>query len=129
MSEPGSEELPRQVVTAIRLVQERIRWKAGKDVAHLATRIEYGHLSRSATLAEYETIITSIVQSETAEVYIYRWKQDVYPTIVQNHGRHRWLVMFNLAGIMETAFPPTDPDEYLADPRFQRMGTIQELIL
>ena len=28
----------------------------------------------------------------------------------------RWLVMLSLDGIMETAFPPEDPETYLARP-------------
>lgn len=36
--------------------------------------------------------------------------------------------MFSLNGIMETAFPPTDPDTYLADSRFRYLGTMQELL-
>ena len=40
----------------------------------------------------------------------------------------RWLVMFDLEGVMETAFPPTDPEVYLSDPCFQYLGTMKELL-
>jgi hypothetical protein len=36
--------------------------------------------------------------------------------------------MFGLNGIMETAFPPDDPDEYLADERFRFLDGLQELM-
>jgi hypothetical protein len=36
--------------------------------------------------------------------------------------------MFGLNGIMETAFPPDDPVAYLADVRFQLLGSMQELM-
>jgi hypothetical protein len=39
----------------------------------------------------------------------------------------RWLVMLGMDGIMETAFPPEDSATYLADPRFTRVGTLEEL--
>jgi hypothetical protein len=121
-------ELRRQVVGAIKLMQERIRWKTDKDVSHLATRIEYGHLPPSATMADYEAIISEILRSETAEVYVYHWGDNVYPTVSHFHEERQWLVIFSLAGVMETAFPPTYPEEYLADPRFQLLGTVRELL-
>jgi hypothetical protein len=39
----------------------------------------------------------------------------------------RWLVMVGLDSVMETAFPPEDPETYLANLRFQRLGTLEEL--
>jgi hypothetical protein len=33
-----------------------------------------------------------------------------------------------MAGIMETAFPPDDIGDYLAQPGFTEIGTIQELL-
>ena len=125
--ETPSPELLARVRSSIQLVQKKIRWKPGKDVQHLQTRIRYGHLSAAATIADYETIIANIVNSPQTDVYIYRWGQDIYPTLVTTYQDQRWLVMFGLNGIMETAFPPTDPEEYLADPRFQHFGKMEEL--
>jgi hypothetical protein len=117
-----------QISNAIRRIQGQIRWKVGKDLAHLATRVEYGHLPEDATLADYEAIVTHILHSQTAELYIYVWGKDIYPTISHDFEGQQWLVMFNLDGVMETAFPPTDPTEYLSGPRFRRIGTIQEFL-
>jgi hypothetical protein len=129
MMQPDSiSKLRAQVVTAIRQLQTIIRWKPGKDLQHLQTRLEYGHLPPSAKLADYEMIIANILSQAAADVYVYIWRQDVYPTIMGNYENHRWLVMFSLNGVMETAFPPTDPEAYLADSRFHYMGTIQELL-
>jgi hypothetical protein len=72
--------------------------------------------------------VANILSQAAADVYVYIWRQDVYPTIMGNYENHRWLVMFSLNGVMETAFPPTDPEAYLADSRFHYMGTIQELL-
>jgi hypothetical protein len=110
------------------MIQASIQWKPGKDIQHLKTRIHYGHLPGSATLIDYEAIIAHIVGDKTAVVYVYAWTQSIYPTIVANYQNRQWLVMFGLNGVMETAFPPTKPDEYLADPRFRYIGTVQELL-
>jgi hypothetical protein len=117
-----------RVIVAIRLVRSGIRWKPGKDASHLQTRIGYGHLPNTATLADYEQIINRIVHDPTALVYGYFWEQVVYPTVVGSHEGYRWLVMFGLNGVMETAFPPDDPAEYLADTRFRYLGVMQELM-
>lgn len=119
-----------QVISAINTLQTQIRWKPGKDVEHLRTRQDYGHLPVSATMADYEAIVASILHDFTADVYVYRWRSDaIYPTVVANHETGLWLVMFDLDGIMETAFPPTDPGQYLSDSRFQYLGTIEDFVL
>ncbi len=117
------------VIAAIRQLRTEICWKPGKGLKHVRTRQKYGHLPSEATLADYEAIITRILFQPTADVHIYVWQQDaVYPTVVALYENEYWLVMFSLDGIMETAFPPTDPLTYLSDPRFRYIGTIQELL-
>ena len=78
-------------------------------------------------MVEYEGIIIRVINTPTAEVFVYRWGETVYPTIVAEVEGARWLVMVDLDGIMETAFPPEDPETYLANLRFQRLGTLEEL--
>ncbi len=81
-------------------------------------------------MADYEAIIASILHDSSADVYVYLWQSNaVYPTVVANHDAGLWLVMFGLDGIMETAFPPTDPEQYLSDSRFQYLGTIEDFAL
>ena len=128
IDEEDLEHLREQVAHAIRQMRGEIRWKPGKDVEHLQTRKNYGHLPTEADLGDYESIVSVILHEPAADVYVFVWQDDAYPTVVAEHDGERWLVMFSLSGIMETAFPPTDPDTYLADPRFRYLDTMQELL-
>ncbi len=124
-----SGELRDKVTAALKTIQKNVHWKPGKDHKHLQTRKRYGHLASNATLAEYNEIIQTLVNSETAELYIYVWQSDnFYPTIVSTYNQKVWLVMFSLSGVLETAFPPTDPKEYLSDRRFHYQGSLQEFL-
>ena len=60
-------------------------------------------------------------------VFAYRRGETLYPTVVAEMEGVRWLVMMGLDGLMETAFPPEEPETYLANRRFQQMGTLEEL--
>ena len=123
------DELRANVIAAIKAVQKSVRWKPGKDYKHLQTRKRYGHLTANATLEEYNEIIQTLMNSETAELYIYVWQEDnFYPTVVSTYNQKIWLVMFGLSGILETAFPPTDPEGYLLDERFCYVGLLQEFL-
>lgn len=122
-----SPELQSDIRVAIQCLRSQIQWKPGKDRKHLETRIGYGHLPPTATIEEYESIITAIVNDRTTTVYVYVWPTAAYVAVVGIHHNEHWLVMFSMEGIMETAFPPTDIDEYLSDSRFQYVGRIQEL--
>ena len=121
------EEVQGCIIDAIRRLRERIRWRPGKGTQHLAKRIELGHLPVGATLAEYEAIIMRVISTSTAEVFVYRWGETLYPTVIAEVEGVRWLVMLGLDSVMETAFPPEDPEIYLASVRFQQLGTMEEL--
>lgn len=82
----------------------------------------------TATISSYEAIIQSVIADPSSDVYVYRWQHALYPTIVGKYRGDLWLVMFGLSGIMETAFPPSDPKSYLADPRFEHVGVLQEVL-
>ncbi len=112
---------------AIRRLQGQVRWKPGSATRHLGKRIELGHLAAASTIATYEALIVRIVTTPTAEVFIYRWGDARYPTVVAEVEDIRWLVMLGLDGVMETAFPPDDPETYLANSQFTRLGTLEEL--
>ena len=112
---------------AIVQLQTKTTWKPGKAVEHVRTRIRYGHLPSNATLADYETIIAAVVQDAGALVYVYHWRHDIYPTVAGVIQKQTWLVMFNPRGVIETAFPPEDADQYLSDRRFQFLGVLGEL--
>jgi hypothetical protein len=116
-----------RITDAIRRLRERVRWRPGKNTQHLAKRIALGHLPFETTLAEYEVTIIRVISTSPAEVFVYRWGETVYPTVVAEVEGVRWLVMVGLDSVMETAFPPEDPETYLANLRFQRLGTLEEL--
>ena len=78
-------------------------------------------------MADYEAIIIRVISTSTAEVFVYLWGETVYPTVIAEVEGVRWLVMVGLDSIMETAFPPEDPETYLANLRFQRLETLGEL--
>jgi hypothetical protein len=67
------------------------------------------------------------VTDSNAAVFLYRWGEAQYPTVVAEIEGVRWLVMVDLDGIMETAFPPDDPEGYLANPRFTYLGTLNQI--
>jgi len=112
---------------ALRQVRQQVRWRPGKAQAHLAKRVALGHLPVQATLATYEALIQTVVQTPTAVVWVYHWGVDTYPTVVAEVAGVLWLVMCGLDGVMETAFPPEDPATYLAHAPFTCLGTIEEL--
>jgi hypothetical protein len=121
------EEDQGRIVDAIRRLRQGVHWRSGKDTQHLAKRIELGHLLVGTTLAEYEAIVIRVINTPTAEVFVYRWGEALYPTVVAEVEGARWLVMVGLDSVMETAFPPEDLETYLANLRFQRLGTLEEL--
>jgi hypothetical protein len=116
-----------RITDAIRRLREGVRWRPEKDVQHLAKRIELRHLPVGATMAEYEALIIRVVNTPHAEVFAYLWGETLYPTVVAEVEGVRWLVMLGLDSIIETAFPPEDAETYLANLRFQRLGTLEEL--
>jgi len=121
------EEEQARIVDAIRWLREQVRWKPGKAVQHLAKRIKLGHVPAETTMAEYDALIRRVVSTQTAAVFAYRWRETLYPTVVAEVEGVRWLVMLSLDGLMETAFPPENPETYLANPQFHRLGTLEEL--
>ncbi len=121
------EEQTARVIAALRRLQGQVRWKPGKAAQHLQKRIALGHLPAGTTEAGYEALILRVIRAPTAEILVYHWGESLYPTVVSNLDGSRWLVMMGLNGIMETAFPPADPDTYLANSQFRRLGTLEEL--
>jgi hypothetical protein len=125
--EPINDDLRLAVIKAIRHAQTKIQWKPGKDARHLTKRIRLGHLPAEATLTEYETVINAILNDNEAKVYLFLYDNNPYPTVVATVQHRVWLVMIGLNGLMETAFPPNDPETYLADPAYVYVGDLKEL--
>ncbi|MCY7369092.1 MAG: hypothetical protein LH474_13180 [Chamaesiphon sp.] len=117
-----------KVIKAIIVNRDQIQWKAGKAEAHLAKRIRLGHLAENATLADYETIINRVTNDRQARVYVYIYDQILYPTLTTIVEDRLWLVMMGIDGVMETAFPPDNPDKYLNKTAFVYLRILEELL-
>ena len=129
----GASSLPEihysQVADAIRQIRSEIRWRPGKDKAHLAKRIERGHLPPETSLDEYYAIIRLVLTHPEAVVYVFQFGEIFYPTVVALYENQIWLVMFGMDGTMETAFPPDRPDTYFSSPKYHWIGSIQEIVI
>lgn len=118
-----------QVATALQLLHTQIRWKPGSLEKHLLSRKKRKHLPPTATIADYEALIHLLVATPANPVYLYQVNNVPYVTVVEAAAPQRpWLVMFDLNGLMETAFIVENPTSYLSKPEFSRLGTIQELL-
>lgn len=116
------------LVEAIRRIRLKVQWRSGKDIQHLTKRIRLGHLASGTTIAQYESIITSIINDNRAKVYVFQYSDTIYPTLVSVIQDQVWLVIIALDGTMETAFPPSDPDTYLSDPAYRYVAVLGELM-
>jgi hypothetical protein len=117
-----------QVASAIRSVRLEVRWRPGSAIRHLRKRRLRGHLPPDATIEEYDRIIQRILQDPDAQVYVY-WHGDVsYVAIVAIVQHSSWLVMFDLDGVLETAYVVERPDRYLNKSVFQRLGSVHEVV-
>ncbi|HIK10673.1 MAG TPA: hypothetical protein IGS52_10460 [Oscillatoriaceae cyanobacterium M33_DOE_052] len=83
-----------------------------------------------ATLEDYNQIIASVVNSNNANIYLYKYTNndtDIYPTVTATISAQIWLVMIGMDGVLETAFPPDSPENYLGQSNFVFLGSKQEL--
>ena len=117
-----------QVAEAIRLVQRQIRWKPGSAGHHLQKRKRRGHLALDATLTEYEQTIHSAVTDLAAIVYLYAHDDVTYVAVVASIQRQTWLVMFDMGGVLESAYIVERPDLYLRKSVFDRLGALEEIL-
>lgn len=127
MAQIPSEEFRNLLIAAIDLIRSQITWKSGKAETHLAKRIRLKHLPLTSSLSDYELLIINILNRLDAKIYIYEFNQKIYPTIVAQVHSDIWLVMITMNGVLETAFPPDNPEEYLSNPNFSYIGRLGEL--
>jgi len=114
---------------AVKQARNQIRWKSDKDAIHLAKRIALGHLPPTATLTDYEKIINAVLNSNRSKVYLFYYQsKSPYPTLTTKIENSDWVVIINLDGIMETAFPPEDLAGYLSDPAYRYVSSLEELL-
>lgn len=116
-----------QLKTAIDLAKSQVTWKPGKAEPHLVKRIRLGHLPSDASLADYESRIVGILDTPDANVYAYEFGEIIYPTVVSRVDQDLWLVMITMSGVLETAFPPDTPEEYLSNSSFTYIGRLGDL--
>jgi hypothetical protein len=127
MSEITPSELDR-VIQAILKAQNHLQWKPAKAYPHLMKRIRLGHLPENATIEIYEAIIRQVLNNPTANVYVYRYESFIYPTATSIISGKLWLVMIDIDSVLETAFPPEKPNNYLANQAFTYLGILEDLL-
>lgn len=113
---------------ALRKAREKVRWKPGKGAAHLKKRQRMKHLHASSSLSDYEHVILDIVKDSNNCLYLYDSKGIHYYAVRGYTDKREWLVIFGNSGIMETAFPPENMDEYLRGRGFLFIGRIDEVL-
>lgn len=118
----------KNIINAVILVRNKIQWKPNKEQSHLLKRIKLGHLPRNASLITYEEIIQKVIFNPESQLYIFRDNDFIYPTITFTIETTMWLVMFSIDGIMETAFPPSNPQKYLSNNSFICIGSLKEFL-
>jgi hypothetical protein len=117
-----------ELFDALKRLREEVQWKAGKDIEHLNKRRRMGHLAQKATLAEYVKIISELVHNGQNVVYLYAVREEHYYAVSGVIQDRVWLVIFGSKGLMETAFPPIDPEDYLERRGFVLLGRIEEVL-
>jgi len=86
------------------------------------------HIPFSASLSDYEKMIADIVKNDRNMVYLYDFEGIHYYGVRGFVGNAEWLVIFGAGGVMETAFPPMDIDDYLYRRGFVWVGMIEEVL-
>jgi hypothetical protein len=115
-----------RMVDALRAIRQRVRWKPGKDSAHIEKRRKMQPFS--ASLSDYEKIIADIVRNNRNMVYLYDFGGIHYYGVRGFVDNAEWLVIFGASGIMGTAFPPRDTDDYLSRRGFIWVGQMEEVL-
>ena len=112
---------------AIQSVRKNIHWKTNSAERHLQKRKLRGHLSKTATIGDYEHVISTVLRDETSQVFHYWYNRVPYVTIVGTVQPKQWLVMFSYDGVIESAFVVERPERYLSKPGFEQIGQLDEV--
>jgi len=80
-----------------------LKWKTGKDLKHLRTRKEYGHIPDDFSLSDYENVILKIMNGKENDVFLYFLRGFIKDYIVFGDGE--WIVIIGEDALMETCFP------------------------
>jgi len=106
----------------------QIQWKPHKAQQHLARRKGFGHLSEEAKVEDYNAVISAVLTANQSLVYHYPFGARDYYAVSGDFKGVTWLVIFDRNGILKTAFPPDDLDDYLATRRFVLLGRREEFM-
>lgn len=123
----SSAELER-LIDAVKGLREKVQWKPGKDIVHLNKRRRMGHLDLNATLTEYVDIIFDLVRNGKNVIYLYEVRKVQYYAISGVINGRTWLVIFGANGLMETAFPPINLEDYSERRGFVLLGQVDEVL-
>lgn len=117
-----------KLLDAVQKLRKKVQWKPGKDAVHLKKRQGMQHLSSSATLVDYEKIVYTLIRAEENTLYLYDFRGTHYYAARGFTQNREWLVIFGQGGVMETAFPPEDTDDYLERRGFVFLGRLGEVL-
>lgn len=121
-----------EIVKAIHLVQNQLVWKPDSAARHLRRRISRGHLLATATIADYESVIRTVVVQPAAQVYLYWYStadnRVAYVSVVGLVDDQQWLVMFSFTGVLESAYIVERPQYYLSEPEFERICALGDIL-
>lgn len=113
---------------ALRNARRETRWKLGKDVKHLEKRKAMGHLPEEYSLEKFTGLIQKLLWEEVNEVYVYKFGQERYYFVRGMVGEEEWIVILSKEGVIETAFPPYDIEDYLRKRRVEPLGRVGEIL-
>jgi len=122
-----SEELDTRL-DALHCIRRKVQWKPEKGIIHLNKRQKMKHLPPAASLLDYEKMISDLVKNGQNIVYLYEFTGIHYYTVRGFVHSREWLVIFGTGGVMETAFPPENIDDYLEKRGFVILGPIEEVL-
>jgi hypothetical protein len=113
---------------AISKLQRATYWKPGRDIQHLNKRKALGHLPKDCQIKDYNELIRELVQGLENEVYLYEFGSQRYYMIEGRIKEKEWIVIFSTEGIIETAFPPYDIEDYLSKRDIALLGKVGEIV-
>ena len=105
-----------------------MQWKPGKDFIHLDKRRKLKHLPQDASISDYEELIHEIVRNRQNILYLYEFGRTHYYAARGVADDTDWIVLFGAGGLMETAFPPENIDDYIARRGFIFLDYIAEVL-
>ncbi len=106
------------LLNSLQAIRKGVQWKTGKDIVQVEKRQRLSHIPPSASLLDYDTIISDLVKNDQNILYLYEFIGNHYYAVRGFVQETEWLVIFGAGGIMETAFPPENMGDYLQNRGF-----------